>query len=45
MLRVVAFLYGIVAYVLFLGVFLYAVAFVGGFLVPITVNTPAHLGV
>jgi methanethiol S-methyltransferase len=45
MSRLLVFLYGIVAYVMFLGVFLYAIAFVGGFGVPITVDTPSRLGV
>jgi methanethiol S-methyltransferase len=43
MFRLLAFFYGAVAYVLFLGVFLYTIAFLGGFLVPITVDTPSTL--
>jgi len=39
-----AFLYGVIAYVMFLGVFLYAIAFVGGLVVPVTVDTPSHFG-
>lgn len=42
-MKVLAFLYGVLAYALFLGVFLYAVAFVGGVWVPITVDTPSSL--
>ena len=38
MSRIAAFLYGIVAYVIFLGSFLYAIPFVGGFLVPRTLD-------
>lgn len=45
MFRLLAFFYGIVAYVLFLGVFLYTIAFLGGFLVSITVDTPSTLSV
>lgn len=36
--RVLSFAYGLIAYVGFLGVFLYAVAFVGGFAVPKTID-------
>lgn len=39
MKRFIAFIYGIIAYILFLGAFLYAIAFVGDFLVPKTINT------
>lgn len=39
MRRLLAFLYGILSYVLFLGVFLYAIAFVGDFLVPYTIDS------
>ena len=39
MKRIIAFIYGLIAYVLFLGAFLYAIAFVGDFLVPKTINT------
>ncbi|MDZ7717773.1 MAG: NnrU family protein [Balneolaceae bacterium] len=37
--RILSFIYGIVAYVIFLGSFLYAIAFVGDFWVPKTINT------
>lgn len=39
--RVSFFAYGLAAYVLFLGTFLYAVAFVGGFGVPTTLDGPS----
>lgn len=39
MLRILSFLYGVVNYLVFLGVFLYAIAFVGDFLVPKTINS------
>lgn len=39
MKRTIAFIYGLIAYILFLGAFLYAIAFVGDFLVPKTINT------
>ncbi|NBB72206.1 MAG: isoprenylcysteine carboxylmethyltransferase family protein [Bacteroidetes bacterium] len=38
MRKVASFIYGIVSYLLFLGVFLYAIAFVGDFLVPKTID-------
>lgn len=37
--RILSFLYGIVAYIIFLGSFLYAIAFVGDFWVAKTINT------
>ena len=40
----IAFLYGAVSYVIFLAVFLYAIAFVGGFPVPRTVDSGAPAG-
>ena len=39
--RLLSLLYGVVVYLAFLGVFLYAIAFVGGFGVPKTVDTGA----
>jgi protein-S-isoprenylcysteine O-methyltransferase Ste14 len=44
-MRVIAFLYGIAAYILFLAVFLYAIGFVGGIVVPKTVDTATQLPV
>ena len=39
--RIIAFLYGIVAYLVFFATFLYAVGFVSGLLVPKTIARPA----
>nr|NIP59862.1 isoprenylcysteine carboxylmethyltransferase family protein [Gemmatimonadota bacterium]NIP80508.1 isoprenylcysteine carboxylmethyltransferase family protein [Gemmatimonadota bacterium]NIR80298.1 isoprenylcysteine carboxylmethyltransferase family protein [Gemmatimonadota bacterium]NIU32858.1 isoprenylcysteine carboxylmethyltransferase family protein [Gemmatimonadota bacterium]NIU37271.1 isoprenylcysteine carboxylmethyltransferase family protein [Gemmatimonadota bacterium] len=39
MTRILAFLYGVAAYLVFLAAFLYAIAFVGGFAVPRTVDS------
>lgn len=40
--RILSFIYGIIAYVIFLGSFLYAIAFVGDFGVPKTINRGAE---
>lgn len=37
--RILSFIYGVVAYIIFLGSFLYAIAFVGDFWMPKTINT------
>ena len=39
--RALLFLYGVACYVVFLATFLYAIAFVGGFLVPTRLDAPA----
>ena len=39
MKKVLIFLYGIIAYIVFLGAFLYAVGFIGGFIVPKTIDS------
>lgn len=44
MRRVLTFLYGLVNYLVFLGVFLYAIAFVGDVLVPKTIDTGGPTG-
>jgi protein-S-isoprenylcysteine O-methyltransferase Ste14 len=44
MTRILSFLYGLVNYVLFLGVFLYAIAFVGDFWVPKTIDSGGPTG-
>jgi len=41
--RLAIFAFGTVSYLLFLGTFLYALGFVGGFLVPTTLDGPARL--
>jgi len=38
MARILGFIYGVINYVIFLGVFLYAIAFVGDFVVPRSIN-------
>jgi len=42
--RILAVVYGIVAYIVFLASFLYAVGFVGGFFAPKTIDTPTRTG-
>ncbi len=44
MSRILSFLYGVVNYVVFLGVFLYAIAFVGDFAVPRTIDSGGPTG-
>ncbi len=41
MRRVMIFAYGVASYVLFLGVFLYAIGFIGGYFVPKAMDSPA----
>jgi len=40
--RLLFFVYGLAAYLVFLGTFLYAIAFVGGFVVPSRLDGPPH---
>jgi methanethiol S-methyltransferase len=40
MSRISIFLYGIVSYLIFFGVFLYGIGFIGGFLTPTTLDSP-----
>ena len=41
--RIAVFAFGIVSYLVFLATFLYALGFVGGFLVPTTLDGPARM--
>ena len=41
MARIIAFLYGLLAYLVFLGAFLYAIGFVTGLVVPKTIDAGA----
>ena len=41
--RIAVFAFGIVSYLVFLATFLYALGFVGGFLVPTTLDEPARM--
>ena len=45
MQRLAIFVYGLLAYLIFLASFLYAVGFVGGFVVPKTIDTGSESGV
>jgi protein-S-isoprenylcysteine O-methyltransferase Ste14 len=42
MSRITIFLYGIVSYLVFFGVFLYGIGFIGGFLMPTTLDSEPH---
>src|SRR5882757_6610127 len=42
MSRITIFLYGIVSYLVFFGVFLYGIGFIGGFLTPTTLDSEPH---
>lgn len=43
MRRILIFAYGVASYVLFLGVFLYAIGFIGGYFVPKAMDSPAQV--